>query len=481
MRHRRTLVPLVTTALALAASTPGYAATLMAAAQTWSWQGQSLSGGSAVQTLPTLQVTLGADYAPFDEVIVRVGGAVVGGDTDANLVGAAAITCSGGPALVLSFVGRTGNDIRLRVTQKNVLNTAGVTCTIQGIDVTSSSLMPGAPVTIGWRASAAATSLPFDPTGPIAVAEVIDQFATRSSVPLDGVVDVDEPSRRREFVSDDGAAFALTEDSLRLTTHDRRAEVSAGPIALLETIVVEVSGDFSFADNDGNGCSLADLGVGAGQVAATATGDGTGVLTVAPDCQTVTWAYAPPQVAPFAELVTHTLTFGKTAPGGQPITAPQRFSGSVRYEYALGVAAGEESDSRLALGAWDVNGFLAFVPYMPYAAGISQIIYLTSRSAQSAAVTVDAYNQSSVSCSFSTGPIEGGRVTILTGAVRAGLERCYGADFSDRISMTVAAVIPGGRAELVTAYNVDGNRVQVTNSSNGRVTQAGSSASGGGL
>lgn len=433
-----------------------------------SQQGQALSGSTAAQPLPNIQVVLGADYSVNDNITVRIAGATVGGATDANLAVAANISCSGAPDMILSYITRSGNDIFLRVTQKNVLNTVGVTCTVggaQGIEVTAPSVSVLTNVTATWLATTAITNIPFDPVsnvgGNVQLASVIDQFRTTPApVALNGVVNVNEPSLRTLFLTDDGAVFPGNEDTLTLSTLDDFASVTTGPIATLTSVVVALNGDFSHIDVNNNGCVNGEL---AGAVGAAAS-SGTPGATISANCQTITYTYTPALVP--AGGVVHAITFGPT---GKVISAPQGFTATAQYNYT-GIIAGtfSETDGPVGAGAWSLNGFSAFIPYMPYATGISQIIYLTNKSAQTGAVTINGYNTAGVACNFSAGSVAGNRVTQLSGPIKAGFEACYGAGFDGRISFNITANIPGALAEVVSAYNVNGDRVQVINNSNGK-------------
>jgi hypothetical protein len=468
---------------------------------TYSLQGQTLSPTTAVQRLPGIVVTLGADYSVNDNITLRIVGATVGGTTDANLGNVAAIVCEepGVPApdadptndpIVVSFITRNGNDILLRVTQKNVVNTVGDRCWVgnpsvanpniqEPIQGTQASLSTLTTVTASWNATTAITNIAFDAGNTLTIASVIDQFVTTPILALNGIVDVNDPSLRRSFTTSDFGIWG-TDDAFIVDTLDRAGLITAGPVATLTTVFATLIGDVSFIDNDNDGCETTDLTSGAGRVNPFENGFGSGVPGVAANCGNVTWDYTPGAAG---ETVRHWLIPGndRTVAGARVLTAPQQFTATVRYDYSLGAATGTETDGPVAAGEWKLNGFSAFVPYMPYAAGISQIIYLTNKSGQSGTITVDAYNQAGVACNFTAGTMQASRVTVLTGAVKAGLEGCYGAGFDDRVSMTVVANIPAGRAELVTAYNVNGDRVQVINTSNGRITQGGNSTTGGQL
>ena len=469
---------------------------------TYSLQGQTLSPTTAAQSLAGIVVTLGADYSVNDNITLRITGATLGGATNTNLSNVSAIVCEAAALaapdadptndpIVVSFITRNGNDILLRVTQKRVVNTVGEKCWIgnptsgnvnvqEPIQATQASLSTLTTVAASWNATTAITNIPFDAGNTLTIASVIDQFVTTPFQALNGIVDVNDPSLRRSFTTSDFNTWG-TDDAFIVDTLDRSTLITAGPVATLNRVFATLIGDVSFIDNDNDGCETTDLSSGAGRVSPFESSVlGTGVAGVATNCGNVTWDFTPGAAG---ETVRHWLIPGndRTVAGARVLTAPQQFTATVRYDYSLGAATGTETDGPVSAGEWRLNGFSAFVPYMPYGDGISQIIYMTNKSAQSGTITVDAYNQAGTPCNFNAGTMQGGRVTILSGAVKAGLEGCYGAGFSDRVSMTVVVNVPAGRAELVTAYNVNGDRVQVINTSNGRITQNGNSTTGGQL
>lgn len=448
------------------------ASTLAAASENYSQQGQALSGSSAAQTLPAITVTLGADYTLNDNIVLAISGATVGGNTDANLTVAANTACSGPDDVVVSFINRSGNNINLRVTQKNVLNSVGVTCTIQGIQVTAPSLTVVTNVTANWSANTAITNIPFDPSNTLTVASVIDQFTTGSVAALDGVVDVNAPSLRTRFLTDDGANFATNEDIGSVTATDQQGiVVITGPVATLDSVVVTINGDFGYADTNGNGaCTDAITNF----IAASA-----GTAALASNCQSLTVTDAAPAAGANAYGVAFTQNVDAAV--AKIIAAVQTFTGTVRYDYSLGAATGSETDS-YAPGAWTLNGFSAFVSYLPYGPNVSQIVYLTNKSGLTGEINISGYNEAGTACNFSAGSIPGGRVQSLSTALLSGFEGCYGAGYTGKVSFNVVANFPAALGELYSAYNVGGSdRGTVVNTSNGRVTSGGNSTTGGSL
>lgn len=447
-------------AAAIAALTVGGVAsahTLVAnpGAVTFSRQGAQLTGSTATTGLPGIDVTLGADYSVNDNIDLTIAGATVGGATNANLAVAANVDCGAG--MIISFVARTGNVISLRVTQKTVANTVGVVCTIadDAIEVTDPSIAAanfGTDITATWAARTAITNIPFDPqtapAGAFALATVIDQFTSAVTQQLNQVVDVNDPSLRTDFVDDGTDVLTVT------ATNTNGTDGPNADPAAANGVVVTINGNVSHIDADADGCENAEL---AGVISTSA-----GTLTVASNCLSLTITDGAQPAANTTR--TYNVTFDDNA---GILVAPQTFSASVQFNYEVGAATGTETDNHAA-GAWTLNGFIAFVSYMPYGANITQIIYLANDSNQTGAVNIAARNTAGVACNFPAGSVQGNRVSMLTQLIKTGLEGCYGVGFTDKVQFTLTANIPQTAGDLYTAYNVGGSdRGTVVNDSNG--------------
>jgi hypothetical protein len=441
---------------------------------------QGLVGIVADQAMGDVVVTLNADYTINDTVNLVYAGGAPGTATPV-------FACEDGPDvnatpdLVISYVTRSGNTLTYRVTQKEVVDVTGLACTLTGINVTGPSLdalAAGGEASLTYSALTAVSNLPLDSevTNTIVLANVFDQFTTNGVVAFNGVVDVN--NARKVFVGDDvdaNAGDGDTADTLTVVLNNNQDAVgscAAGTAtcnnATLNVTTVLVNGDFTFTDLDGDGCGDDALG-------GTLTQTGGTSVAVAANCQSATITGA--------AGATYTLTATGTA-AGKIITAPQTFTSSVTYAYdpVIATAPDQSETDTITPGAWTLNGFSAFIPYMPYGANISQIVYLTNKSTQTGAVTVVGYNEAGTACSFSAGTVGASRVTSLAGVIKTGVEGCYGAGFTGKVSITVTANIPGSTAEIYSAYNVGGSdRGTVINNSNGRVTQGGDSTLGGGL
>jgi hypothetical protein len=490
------------------------ASTLTVTPVKYSLEGQTIYGSTGVTTLPDILVTLNADYTLSDNITLLIAGATVGGATSTLLnsnagtfaVPANGIHCytAGGAdnPLIVSLIVVTGNSIALRVTQKTATSTVGDLCLIRGIQVTSPSIAVLTTVTATWAAATATTNIAFDAStpSPTTLASTISQFTSNwgatPTVGLSGIVDV--TSGRKWFFGSAtgnvaaGPAAATNTDVTTATTSDLATGPSASglatagnffavgsPIATLTNTTFTLNGTFTELTGVG-GCTTATSASG---LTVTLAGGGTQVVTIPLTCAAITDVVTP-TAAGQSPVVTFTFSGGE----GQVIPAPQVFTASMKFAYtgtiaAGGTGSGSRTDAASNPGAWTLNGFSAFVSYMPFGTGISQILYLTNKSSQTGAITIVGYNdQGAVLTSFAAGSIGPGKVIALTTSLVNAVTAAYGATFTGKVSFNVIANIPAGQAELYSAYNVSGNRVSVLNTSNGRVTLSpGNSTTGTGL
>ena len=108
-------------------------------------------------------------------------------------------------------------------------------------------------------------------------------------------------------------------------------------------------------------------------------------------------------------------------------------------------------------GRWTLNGFQAFLPYMPYGDHIRQIIYMVNRGTQSGAVIVDWVDENGDSGSL--GPVEtiGPETTLSLGVIiEAALPMAQRT--SGRLGLTITANVPAADVQINAQYNVSGNR-----------------------
>ena len=117
------------------------------------------------------------------------------------------------------------------------------------------------------------------------------------------------------------------------------------------------------------------------------------------------------------------------------------------------------------LGSWTLNGFQAFLPYMPYGSGISQVIYLVNRGSQSGALIVDWIDQNGNSESLGTVATIGPKTTLSLGPIiNAALPMAQRT--SGRLGLTITANVPAAHVQINAQYNVGGNRAFVLHEDN---------------
>jgi len=451
-----------------------YAATPVATPATFSAEGNATAAATAIYAA-TVTVTLGSDYIANDTVVLGLSGAsFIAGTSTLGTSYNTPVTCgSGGNTATLGFLSRSTSSANYRVT--SVAGTQNNAVCSFSLPISRNSATSGTQ-TVSWTANTAQSGLVFDAASVVAtIGSVRTQFTAPSTVTvLNGVVDVD--SGRYQFAGghDSGSVLSATgasSDTLSFTLQNRTSDNGA---AVLTSVVGVISGDFSFVDGGDTtaGCSAADLGAGHGRISATGA-----TLSINSACSTLTFT------ATTAGAVVISLGTGSsstTPTNGGVLTAPQSFTvAPLTYSYA-GASGGTTGSASVSFnstgsaGAWTLNGSISKISYMPYGTGISRIVYITNRSNQSGGVSATAINEAGVSCAIAnvaTAPK--GAVTNLSAGLDAGVAACYGASYSGKVAFEITANIPGNKAEVYSAYNVNGNRVIVVNDTNGKTVTSG--------
>ena len=116
-------------------------------------------------------------------------------------------------------------------------------------------------------------------------------------------------------------------------------------------------------------------------------------------------------------------------------------------------------------GSWTLNGFQAFLPYMPYDPSISQVIYVVNRGSQSGALIVDWVDQNGNSESLGTVATLGPNTTLSIGPViNAALPMAQRT--SGRLGLTITANVPAADVQINAQYNASGNRAFILHEDN---------------
>ena len=131
----------------------------------------------------------------------------------------------------------------------------------------------------------------------------------------------------------------------------------------------------------------------------------------------------------------------------------------------LNDAEGASTVPGIGLGAWDLNGYQALIPYMPYGNNISQIIYLANRGSQTGLVTVDWIDANGNSGTLTDiTSIAANSTKALGNIIKNALPAAQRA--SGRLALVITANIPSEDGQLNAQYNVSGNRAYVLHEDN---------------
>jgi len=251
--------------------------------------------------------------------------------------------------------------------------------------------------------------------------------------------------------------------------------------------IITLNGDFSFLDDDSNGCTSADLTAGAGQFSSTG-----GTASINSACSVITltstsssgefhggtgtnsrdkavkFGFKLNGISDDSSSATAVSVNSKT---GRALTA-QTFTGSVVWQSTD--ASGNVTTLRsiaLSPGSWTstvaTTGSMN-IPYLPYGTGISRIVYFTNKAATAGTATISASNEAGTACSstnFSTVSIPASGVALLTAAIDSGIAACFGASYTGKAQVNIS-VTGTASGDLTSNYNVGGDRVNVINSTN---------------
>jgi hypothetical protein len=452
-----------------------YAAVPTATTTVFSAEGNAAAPATAVFAA-TVTVTLGSDYIANDTVELGLtGGSFITGTSTLGTSYNGPVTCgSAGNTATLGFLSRSATTANYRVT--GVLGTQNNAVCSFSLPISRNSMATaGATQTVSWTAKTAQSGLVFDAASRVAtIGSVRTQFLAPTDVTrLNGVVDVDSGRYQFENGHDTGSLLSATgasSDTLTFTLQNRADDGAA----VLTSIVGVINGDFSFVDggNTTAGCQAGDLGAGHGLISASGA-----TLSINSDCTKLTFT------ATSAGVVKISLGTGSsstTPTNGGVLDAPQAFTvDPLTYSYA-GAGGGSTGSASVAFsstgsaGSWTLNGSISKIAYMPYGTGISRIVYITNRSTQSGGVSATAFNDAGVECEIeNVATATKGSVTNLSAGLDAGVAACYGASFNGKVAFEITANIPGDKAEVYSAYNVNGNRVIVVNDTNGKTVTGG--------
>jgi len=121
-------------------------------------------------------------------------------------------------------------------------------------------------------------------------------------------------------------------------------------------------------------------------------------------------------------------------------------------------------------GSFTLNGSTVNIPFMPYGTGISRVLYLTNRSAQTGSVSIALIGDgTTAACNgTTTTTAKANGVTLLSTLLDDAVTACYGETYSGKVAAVITSNTPAASTEVFSAYNRSGSLTVVVNSSNGK-------------
>jgi len=435
----------------------------------FSTEAMGVSGANPVQN-PVIRYDLGQTIDNGDFVRLTFTNFAV-----SAINGAANVVCSDGAGNVnVDFAVHdfTSNSVTLRANSRTVADATGSRCFIpqDAFRGLASQFSSAGTATFTTTAITGTGGNQFDAgTTATTIFAAASQFTAALTTALDGVVNVE--NNRGSFTTGtaDVLAISWTNDQASRAGFDGTSTQSAKVSRYNAT----VNGNFSFLDDGLDGCTIADLGAGAGSLAITATSAGVAIAggasltSINTACSAISFnvdADTGDTTLDASTVYGATLTFSKgsnTAPaiavGGFTVST------SVNYANVAGNSAASASYASFGAGEWTYSGFVAVVPFMPFEERFSNTVYLSNRSAQSGgAITVTAYVDGNSPCTFTlsganSSPTANAPINI-GGRIKAGIRGCTTsaqtpwATGSLRATLVITSPLPSATTELVTAY-----------------------------
>ncbi|MCP3891501.1 MAG: hypothetical protein GY702_21935 [Desulfobulbaceae bacterium] len=359
------------------------AGTVLVTKQTHSLEG--LNGVTAEQTSNSITYTLAAAYAVGDLITFTFSPDALAAASYPSQINILAVD-SPAPAnaiagLGLGLLSASANSITYRImsisqpddtpgdggTSYTEQTTVGAQVTLGTIGYTAASMSVGTvTVTVSSETSIGdVLDLSGMHTGTIG--EAITQFGTVTvSTPFDGFIDVF--ANRESFTT--GTSDTLT---WSVETPDTTGWLNLINFNTSDGTVVTLSGEAS---------RMSGLTIG------NFTSSG-GTLSFDDSSATLTVSYD-------GQENSGTITFTPPIGAEAVILEAQAFTIDVVHNYisAASVAGSKTIAADLAAGVWGFNGATCIIPYMPYSASASQVMYVTNIGPQSGDIIVEAIDES---------------------------------------------------------------------------------------
>lgn len=157
----------------------------------------------------------------------------------------------------------------------------------------------------------------------------------------------------------------------------------------------------------------------------------------------------------YTGLVTNdTVVFTPTTGDDADVLEAQKFTTDVVYNYtsAAAVAGSKTIATGLASGEWKLNGATVNIPYMPYSANASQIMYVTNAGNQAGDISVTAFDEKGKEWDLGiVAMAKGNTVTKVTADIQRALDT---QGFTGgKLSITITVNAPAADITVYASYN----------------------------
>lgn len=384
-------------------------------------QGLAALASTATVTVSGVTYTLGAAYAEGDQLTLSV------------TAGALADSYSW-PTSLVSTAGTGGGTAEF-----GLLNSTDDSATYRVTTVTASSGQTtiNAVVTVGdFVLNPSAIS-----AGSVSV--------SASAVASNGVTVIDSSGDTSEVLaesSDQFTDFEITTAADQVI--DVAGERKVYESGLTDTVVWEFANDTTLVNAaTATGAEVTLNGTFTGLEASAFSTGATSTVALNEEETEVTFTYT-------SALTTDTITITPPTGDDAVVLAAQSFALDAEVTYgtdsSLVLATNEDA------GEWTLNGAMVNVPYMPYGANISQILFVTNTGAQVGDIIVTAIDEAGMTHDLGTvATASANSVTKITAQVKDALEAA--GLTTGKVALTVTVNAPEEDITVYASYNVGGS------------------------
>ena len=390
----------------------------------YSTEGLKTLAPDAEKTIESLAYELGANYIASDEITITFSpaGSLSSFDADGYIIAEGDVE---GDSITFSLLSQTDDSVTFRVTAVTdnydttetevdfgaaLLNVSSILA--DDVSVTYSSIKAGSDAAFDEGSEGSNTGVLTSTASQISAIDVTDKF--------DEVIDVDSGRTQFEFSGEDSMTFEIEND----TSLEDPAEFTNTYVEI-EIQTIEDGEDLSFVSLNGN-ANYDD-----------------GLLIV--DYE--------------GAVTTDTIRIDVN-PNSITSLVAQAFSVSAEYFDGEADEEGEDTFSAgedVPAGEWTLNGNVVNIPYMPFAPGISQILYVTNSGDFDGGVYVTAYDEDGTEYDLGMVATAGASsVTKITAQVKDALA-AEGFE-KGKLSIDVTVNAPDGDITVQAAYNIGSDR-----------------------